>query len=232
MDDLLAAAGLRRADIDRLGDAMRQRDLTAAEVDAYNAYRDAFLPALDAVLATLRDAGSPPPTERQKTIWSTAAKLRRTTLRLSRVQDIAGCRLVVPVVQDQDALTTHLLDQNPQWRLSDRRTRPSHGYRAVHLIASVGGLSIEVQVRTELQHLWAEASEAYDRVFPGTKYGAGPVEAMRLLEATSSALRTLEQMEVEIPGAALAEHREALRAVLRNALGGPTLDVGDFLGKP
>jgi putative GTP pyrophosphokinase len=232
MDDLLDAAGLSKADVDRLGEAMRRRDLTDAEVGLYNRYRESFLPALDWVLAALTDAASPPATERQKTIWSTVAKLRRTTLRLSRVQDIAGCRVVVPLFQDQEVLTGLLMSNHPDWRLSDRRNRPSNGYRAAHLIAEVGGLPVEVQVRTELQHLWAEVSEAYDRVFPGTKYGSGPTEVLHVLEATSGALSIVEQMEGEVAAEILAEHREELRDMLRTTLAVTTLDVGDFGQEP
>jgi ppGpp synthetase/RelA/SpoT-type nucleotidyltranferase len=32
----------------------------------------------------------------------------------------------------------------------DRRINPSHGYRAVHIIAKVSGMPIEIQVRTSL----------------------------------------------------------------------------------
>jgi ppGpp synthetase/RelA/SpoT-type nucleotidyltranferase len=35
----------------------------------------------------------------------------------------------------------------------DRREKPSHGYRAVHVIVECGGRMVEIQVRTELQHL-------------------------------------------------------------------------------
>ena len=146
----------RRAEIDRLGEAMRQRDLTDEEVDLYNAYRDSFRPALTSVLDVLNDAGAPPATEREKTIWSTVAKLRRSTARLSQVQDIAGCRVVVPLRRDQDELVERLTEAAPKWRLIDRRDRPSHGYRAVHLVGIAADRHVEVQVRTELQHLWAE----------------------------------------------------------------------------
>jgi ppGpp synthetase/RelA/SpoT-type nucleotidyltranferase len=41
----------------------------------------------------------------------------------------------------------------------DRRKHPSHGYRAVHRVVRADALSVEIQVRTRLQHLWAEFSE-------------------------------------------------------------------------
>jgi hypothetical protein len=208
---------MRRADIDRLGEAMRQRDLTDEEVDLYNRYRESFLPALASVLAALRDAGAPPATERQKTIWATVAKLRRSTARLSQVQDIVGCRVVVGLMADQGALVARLTQAHPDWRVIDRRKRPSHGYRAVHLIA-VGGRHVEIQVRTELQHLWAEVSEASDRVFPGVKYGSGPPKTLSFLDAASALLMTVEDAEGAVAAEVLEHEREQLRATLRRIL--------------
>src|SRR6266704_1936073 len=62
------------------------------------------------------------------------------TIRLTQIQDIAGCRIVTPDI-------------------IDRRDTPSHGYRAVHVIVRHSGKLVEIQVRTALQHLWAELSE-------------------------------------------------------------------------
>ena len=56
----------------------------------------------------------------------------------------------------------------------DRRQKPSHGYRAVHVVVSCFDKVIEIQVRTSLQHLWAELSEKIsDLIGPAIKYGGG-----------------------------------------------------------
>jgi ppGpp synthetase/RelA/SpoT-type nucleotidyltranferase len=47
----------------------------------------------------------------------------------------------------------------------DRRAKPSHGYRAVHVVVRESGLPVEVQVRTELQHSWTELSESLADTF-------------------------------------------------------------------
>ena len=44
-------------------------------------------------------------------------------------------------------------------RRIDRRLEPSHGYRAVHVVVRCQGRWIEVQIRTRLQHMWAEVAE-------------------------------------------------------------------------
>lgn len=49
-----------------------------------------------------------------------------------------------------------------------------HGYRAVHVIVFLDDARVEVQVRTALQHEWAEAFEKFaDRVGRGVRYGLG-----------------------------------------------------------
>jgi ppGpp synthetase/RelA/SpoT-type nucleotidyltranferase len=50
-----------------------------------------------------------------------------------------------------------------------------HGYSAVHVIASPEGAPIEIQVRTALQHEWAELFEKLaDLVGRGIRYGEPP----------------------------------------------------------
>src|SRR5215472_6110008 len=76
------------------------------------------------------------------------------------MQDLAGCRIVVEGLSLQDEVTERLAQLFPQAKVKDRRQRPSHGYRAVHLIAPVQGRQVEVQVRTSLQEAWAGAVES------------------------------------------------------------------------
>ncbi len=58
---------------------------------------------------------------------------------------------------------------------------------------------MEIQVRTALQHLWAELSEKLsDVVDPAVKYGGGPQETKAMLEQISNAVATFEDAEVEV----------------------------------
>jgi putative GTP pyrophosphokinase len=200
MDDLLGAAGLRKADVDRLGDAMRRGPLTEGQINAFRAYSEAFAPALAAVVGALRAMEGYPVTERQKTLRATIAKLRRGRARLSQVQDIAGCRVVLPSINHQNLLALGIKQAAPEWRLYDRRAQPSHGYRAVHVVARLGALPVEVQVRTELQHSWAELSEAWDRRHEGIKYGTGPREILSRLKELSSRIAMAEAVDQLAPG--------------------------------
>ena len=120
------------------------------------------------------------PTTRVKTQGTLIEKLRRESgMRLSRVQDLAGARIVVSdrLEQDQarDRICAHFTAAGHPCRVRDRRDDPSHGYRAVHVIVQFGGIPIEVQIRTELQDSWAQIVERLgDQWGRGLRYGAGP----------------------------------------------------------
>ena len=78
----------------------------------------------------------------------------------------------------------------------DRRDRPSHGYRAVHLLVEQSGKLIEVQFRTLLQHLWAEVSEKLsDVIEKEIKYGGGPIEIAKPLAELSDKVEKIESNE-------------------------------------
>jgi len=78
----------------------------------------------------------------------------------------------------------------------DRRATPSHGYRAVHVVVNVDDKAIEVQVRTQLQHEWAELSEKLsDAVDPQIKYGGGRAHTQELMKSLSEVVATVETDE-------------------------------------
>ena len=73
------------------------------------------------------------------------------------------------IVQD---LTDRLSDLRP--RLVDRIASPREGYRALHLVVRQHGVPVEIQVRTLLQHRWAEMYEKLgDVAGRGIRYGEG-----------------------------------------------------------
>ena len=79
----------------------------------------------------------------------------------------------------------------------NRRQTPSHGYRAVHVIAKVEQKGIEIQIRTTLQQLWAELSEKLsDLIEPAIKYGGGNESTKRLLTSASKVVARQEATEV------------------------------------
>jgi len=159
-----AEGRLTRTQIDRLGNRIRHGDLTEEDRRLLLAYRATFLPAYREVTQAIRDQLGLKLTGRpEKTPESIVAKLRRSPTRLATMQDIAGCRLLLTRVAEQDRVTGELRRIFPAARLHDRRRRPSHGYRAVHLIVPSGDRWVEIQIRTPLQDMWAQFVEQNGR---------------------------------------------------------------------
>lgn len=181
----MAKTALSKTQIDRLGERLKKGPLTEEDIRLLDEYRLSFGEAYEAVVQPVRQCGQSP-TGRIKTRNSIVLKLRRESIRLTQIQDIVGCRIVVSDTIEQDRIVGQLANLLAKKSIVDRRADPSHGYRAVHLIALEFDKPVEVQVRTELQHLWAEWSEKLsDLVGPEVKYGGGPPEIKELLERAS-----------------------------------------------
>ena len=155
---------------------MRESALTEADLELLDRYRRSFGDVYDHVAGTIRGKLSLAPTGRSaKSTASVIEKLRRESIRLSQMQDLAGCRIVVNDLEEQDKAVAAVREAFADAVEIDRRSKPSHGYRAVHVVVREAGRAVEIQIRTKLQHLWAEFSEKVaDSVDPRLKYGEGP----------------------------------------------------------
>ena len=148
------------------------------------------------MVQTIRQRGEFPTGRLAKSTLSIVEKLRRESLRLSQMQDIAGCRVVVGNVVEQERFVASLINDFPEASVIDRRDNPSYGYRAVHIIAEISGKPIEIQVRTSLQHLWAEVSEkSSDVLDPTIKYGGGSESWRNFLTKSSVSVALYEEFE-------------------------------------
>ena len=188
---------LSKTQIDKLGDRLRKADSTEADLRMLDEYRLSFGDVYEAVVGAIRSELGLKPTGRPaKSTSSITEKLLRESIRLSQFQDIAGCRIVVAGIAEQDRVVEALRSLFDNVTIADRRSRPSNGYRAVHVIVSRGGKLIEIQVRTLMQHGWAELSEkASDVIDPAIKYGSGNKTAVEALLATSELLAAQESKE-------------------------------------
>ena len=163
-------------------------------------YRRSFTEAYEIVVGKIRNELGLEPTGRPaKSTTSISDKLRRESIRLTQIQDIAGCRLIVPDIRNQESVVQSLSGLFEHYTVIDRRQRPSHGYRAVHVVVNYGGKLIEIQVRTSMQHLWAELSEKLSDVKdPAIKYGGGDETSRELLRMTSEMVAISELAEAQV----------------------------------
>jgi len=193
-------SNLTKNQIDRLGDRLRSGDISDDDLRLLDGYRRSFSDAYEEVVGRIRDELGLEPTGRPaKSTTSIIDKLQRESIRLSQMQDIAGCRLTVDDISAQDEVVTQLKNLFRKLTIVDRRQHPSHGYRAVHVIVDDAGKFVEIQIRTSLQHLWAELSEKLSDVVDGAiKYGGGDEDALFLLTGMSNNIKTLEALPDKI----------------------------------
>ena len=160
-------------------------------------YRRSFSIAYEFVVGTIRNELGLEPTGRPaKSTTAIADKLLRESIRLSQLQDIAGCRIILAGIEEQNETVDSLQKLFSNVVIVDRRNNPSHGYRAVHVVVKYGSCIVEIQVRTSLQHLWGELSEKMSDLFdPAIKYGGGNKSLLKLLSRWSSVIKIEEEVE-------------------------------------
>ena len=142
-----------------------------------NSWRDAHAYPMDSVrrsvIMHLARAGLGGDTvARLKRMPAISGKLRRINLGLDQLQDLAGCRCIMPDLESVGRLISVLRARlkHPIQREDDYIAQPKDdGYRSHHLIISFkhereasayDGRKVELQVRTRLQHAWATTVEA------------------------------------------------------------------------
>lgn len=165
--------------IDRAGKALSSESATKQEIDDAIAVMDSWRIAHNRPLETARKVlelrskrVNPSPTigSRLKREESIRAKLaREPTMKLSKMQDIGGCRVILREMKEVDEVIS-LYANDSGTTVTDYVGSPRvSGYRGKHIIWRYDGerqgdeeykpMRIEIQVRTELQHSWATAVE-------------------------------------------------------------------------
>lgn len=132
-------------------------------------------------------------TQRLKKHATIVSKLiRESTMDLTRMEDIGGCRVTLPTQQEVNEVVRRL---RKNWNRSITRHRDyvsqpkSDGYRAHHLIVERKGCKIEVQIRTKMQDFWANTVEYDSRVVHlDLKSGVGPDDVQEYYRAMSKFL--------------------------------------------
>lgn len=111
-----------------------------------------------------------------------------------------GCRVVLPSNDAIDQAVGSIQRHSLRWyevaRITDYRQvgRPDTGYRAVHVLIRRDGCLLEIQLRTDRQHGWAEAVErAATRTGHRLKDGEGPQDLVGYFNFTSELLADLDR---------------------------------------
>jgi hypothetical protein len=171
--------------IRRLGERLRD-SATPGEEDL-RLFGDLLLQH-DASLATVASALKSlglEPTTRLKTVGTTIDKLRRESpaLNLHTIRDLAGARVVRNMtLTEQYALAERIRVLWPGAVIVDRCAAPSHGYRALHVVARVDGCLVEIQLRTAPQDTWAQLLEALgDTWGRSLRYGGEPDDSEQVV---------------------------------------------------
>jgi len=103
---------------------------------------------------------------REKRAKSIVDKLKReTSMSLTTMQDIGGCRGIVRVQKDALKIAKALRKKKHITLANNYIKKPKKdGYRGIHLVGKYdtdlyNGIRIEFQIRTKIQHSWATAGE-------------------------------------------------------------------------
>jgi len=188
-----------KSSVDRLGDRLKNGDPIESDLRELDLYRRSAGTDYDRVITAIREMGYSVTGRPLKSTQSIIDKLRRESCRLTQMQDIAGCRVVVPDIKNQDEAVKALSERLPRASVIDRRKKPNFGYRAVHIIARCETMSVEIQIRTDAQHKWSELSEKLsDLKGIEVKYGGGSEQTRKLLTSSGNLIRDLEANEIQV----------------------------------
>lgn len=155
--------------------------------------------------------------ERLKRLESIVSKLQREdSMQLYRMQDLGGCRMVVPTIEEVYSYSSRFQKSKirHEWKKTNdyiRRPKES-GYRSLHVIYKFKTdthekdiynrypMLIEIQFRTHLQHIWATALETIGLFTnQALKAGEGSEDILRFFVVVSSLFAIKEGCPV-VPG--------------------------------
>ena len=164
---------------------------------------------------------------RLKRMPSIRRKLRRIRVPLTKIQDLGGCRVILPTIAEvhQFGAAIAAMDRHNVRKIDDYVGQPkTDGYRSLHIKLDYSdsrnpqheGLRLELQARSHLQHAWATAVEAIGLyIGENLKGGEGPAEWRRLLLLLSAEFAEHEQCET-VPGTpAGPQRRDEIRHLER-----------------
>lgn len=174
---------MTKGEIDRLGERIQSsKELAIEDLNMLQEYRQSFQEAVANVFGFVLETARKIDkqcivTFRIKRIDTIVEKLKRFEenpngrMTLSRMWDIAGCRCIFNVPQEEKLYS--LLDRiceeyGPDCKINDYVASPrSSGYRSIHVYVKdkLTQKPIEVQIRNRKQHNWATLVEIVDLLY-------------------------------------------------------------------
>ena len=205
-DQKLFYPGGSKARVNAAGDALRRGGRTEEDMEVLRAWRAAHRPVLHAFYRILRNRvgdGNVIVAQRYKCERTIVDKLRRLPrMKLSQMNDVAGCRLIFESMDDLREFRAKMFGSRLAHELKNAPDRYDYvkspklsGYRGVHDVYLCGsgpmrgGLLVEVQYRTRVQHDWATAVEVVGFVTDSLpKFGRGDRGFLEIFRCASGLL--------------------------------------------
>lgn len=208
-----------KGQIDRAGDALLKNESDEKAQLILSEWRACHAYPINTFQSTLRDKvaalhlKNTLVAQRLKRLPTIIDKLRRyPDMKLSRMQDIGGVRVVLETISDVRKIENSYRVKSANSRFEHKLVgekdyikypRSEDGYRSVHLIYSYKnrvasqyeGLRIEMQIRTKLQHIWATSVETMGTYLnQPLKSRLGKKEWLDFFALVSSAFAYMESM--------------------------------------
>ncbi len=224
-------------EINKAGECLRAYRLHTREEyikaqDVLTYFRTIHVPVLNTFQALLRNE-----LKRNKFKGFVAQRLKRTpsiisklqrenSMQLSRMQDIAGIRVVLESLSDLKRFNDNISQKRLRHNVLSGKdyilTPKKSGYRGIHKIYNYNsfefpdsnGLRIELQIRTKLQHAWATAVETMGTfINHSLKSSEGPEEILDFFKIVSSAFAYIENSTLVFQYAHLTKNKTFEKAM-------------------
>lgn len=208
---------LSKSEVNRAGALLAQARLGAVNITArdrldaiavVDAWRQSHAVPLEWVTDALGRRVGPIATQcvvaqRLKRMPQIIKKLARYgNMNLARMQDLGGCRIVLPDLDQVDEAARLIASYGTnRWEVrheADYRTegRPDTGYRALHIMVAREQRMVEIQLRTLREHAWAEAVERVTALSEhDVKEGRAPDEFLEYFRLASDAFFAMDNHE-------------------------------------